>query len=82
MLKRTGCATSVGRCSRSRGCRTDHYACSHINIVKFGSKLDEEDMKILDYIQIIMMAQDAPDKVGSEWEKEDRVKAGMRFLIH
>jgi hypothetical protein len=52
----------------------------HINMVKFGSKLDEGYKKILDYIQI--MAQDAPDKVGSKWEQEDRVKAGTRFLIH
>jgi hypothetical protein len=52
----------------------------HVNMVKFRSRSDEGYKKILDYIQI--MTQDAPDKVASKWEKESRVKAGMRFLSH
>jgi hypothetical protein len=52
----------------------------HINMVKFRSASDEGYTKVLDYIQI--MTQDAPDKVGSKWEKEARVKAGKQPLMH
>jgi hypothetical protein len=51
----------------------------HINTVKFRSRSDEGYQKILDFIQI--MTWEAPDKVDSQWEKEDRVKAGTWFLI-
>jgi hypothetical protein len=51
----------------------------HINMVKFRSRSDEGYKKLLDFIQI--MTQDAPDKIGSQWEKEDRVRTGKRFLI-
>jgi hypothetical protein len=52
----------------------------HVNMVKFKSRLDEGYRKVLDYIHI--MTQDAPDKVASQWEMEDRIKAGTWFLIH
>jgi hypothetical protein len=52
----------------------------HINMVKFRSGSDEGYKKMLDYIQI--MTQAAPDKIGSQWEKEGRVKAGTQFLIY
>jgi hypothetical protein len=52
----------------------------HINMVKFHSGSDEGYKKVLDYIQI--MAEDAPDKIGFQWEKEGRVKAGTQLLIH
>jgi hypothetical protein len=50
----------------------------HINMVKFRSRSDEGYKKVSDYIQI--MAREAPDKVGSRWEKEGRVKEGTQFL--
>jgi hypothetical protein len=50
----------------------------HIKMVKFTSGSDEGYKKVLDYLQI--MAQDAPDKVSSQWEKEGRVKEGTQFL--
>jgi hypothetical protein len=46
----------------------------HVNMVKFKSRSDEGYKKVLDYIQI--MTQGALDKIGSQWEKEGRVKAG------
>jgi hypothetical protein len=51
----------------------------HVNMVKFRSGSDD-GYKAVDYIQFII--QDAPVKVGSQWEKGDRVKDDTRFSIH
>lgn len=54
-------------------------SADHLNMVKFVFCLNEGYEKVFKYLQLL--AEEAPDTISADWEKQNRIRKGIKPIL-